>query len=185
MTAQLPYDFFAATLSNSIRLINDSKLLNQHGRYRSAAALAISAIEELGKALIFRWAVINRCSKRKNPSHLEKQAATFALLSANELVKKRGKRMRASIRSNSRSFFGIGPFSDQFVWARSGFYEDLRMFATYSDLDSKMPARMLDKFSAGLTEDLVSFHEKAYRTIRNTRAMAQAAIIFENDLGRM
>ncbi|HUH10646.1 MAG TPA: AbiV family abortive infection protein, partial [Brevundimonas sp.] len=59
--------FYDKTLLNANRLHADSKLLAEHGRAHSSIILGVFAIEELGKALITRWAVRNRASKREFP----------------------------------------------------------------------------------------------------------------------
>lgn len=81
-------DHIKLTQSNAKRLINDAKTLTTAGGHLSGIILAILGIEELGKSFIKIWGVKNEASKRIHPSHIEKQGAVFALLSANELLKK-------------------------------------------------------------------------------------------------
>ena len=90
-------EYFQRTIDNAERLWADSRLLNAEGRSKSAIILAILAIEELGKALITVWGVRNLASKREHPTHVEKQTATFALLSSDEILKKDRGRVRKHI----------------------------------------------------------------------------------------
>jgi AbiV family abortive infection protein len=61
---------------NVFRLVNDAKLLNEHERYSSAYALAVLALEELGKFLFIVWGLP---APKKN-RHVVKQRAVGALL---------------------------------------------------------------------------------------------------------
>ena len=44
-------------VANTARLLSDAKLLNEHGRYASAFALAALAMEEIGKVILKLWDV--------------------------------------------------------------------------------------------------------------------------------
>jgi AbiV family abortive infection protein len=73
-------DGIAAAQANSRRLIDDAKVLAEAGRYPSAAALAILAIEERGKVIILKRMAIVPGDKLKETwrdyrSHRAKNAA--------------------------------------------------------------------------------------------------------------
>lgn len=69
-------------LANATRLLNDAKLLVEHRRFASAFALAVLAVEEIGKALIDGWNADAPLPKPKTyqSPHIQKQAAVSALL---------------------------------------------------------------------------------------------------------
>ncbi|WP_323801185.1 AbiV family abortive infection protein [Parasphingorhabdus sp.] len=178
-------EHFERTVTNAERLWSDSKLLNAHSREKSAIILAVFAIEELGKALITSWGVKNIASKREHPTHAKKQSATFALLCANEMLKKNRKRMQKQIEQGTINFLKIGPFSHQFAWTRQGFFDGLRMAATYADKDPKFPTELADQFDSELPTELQEWFRKAILTTRNIKAMTLAAAIYANGLGKL
>ena len=176
---------FNRTVANAERLTVDSQLMIDHGRVGSAIMLAIFAIEELGKALISVWGVRNKKNSRAYPSHVEKQAATFALLAAVEASTMTEARL-VEIRSAGGGFHEIGPLSSQFAHARSGFFEDVRKAVTYADQDSKLPLHKLgDEITVSLASEILDWFELAGSSVTNVPAMILASTIFENDLGRM
>lgn len=179
-----PPAFYEKTLVNARRLLEDSKLLADHDRPQSSVILGIFAIEELGKALIARWGVRNRASRRDYPSHVEKQAATFALMSAVEQLAN-VPRMKKYWKRGSLNFNKIGPHSHQFAHARAGFYDDLRMSMTYADEEPKYPDELRDIVCVGLARELHGYFEKALANVEVPLAMELAAIAYENDLGRL
>lgn len=176
--------FYDKTLANAGRLLADSKLLAEHGRAHSSIILGVFAIEELGKALITRWAVRNKASKRDFPTHVEKQAATFALMSAAEHMSDRA-RARKFLDRGTLNFLKFGPHSHQFAWARAGFYDDLRMAVTYADADPKIPDELQAQISVDLACELHGFFKAALGCIDNSDAMDLASAIYENGLGRL
>lgn len=77
-------------MHNGLRLVEDSILLNKHGRYSSAFALAVLALEELGKILLWRWereGPLPRGSKNLT-YHIRKQLAVAFFNSAPPLIDK-------------------------------------------------------------------------------------------------
>jgi AbiV family abortive infection protein len=71
-------DKHKSIVANAERLLADAKLLNENGRYASAFALAILALEEIGKVTLRLWAVPEPKGRRYD--HLSKQMAVAALL---------------------------------------------------------------------------------------------------------
>ena len=71
-------------LENSGRLLEDSELLVQHGRYGSAFALAVLGLEEVGKAVLYKWGESEELRKLslKKTFHVQKQLAVAHLLAA-------------------------------------------------------------------------------------------------------
>jgi AbiV family abortive infection protein len=65
-------------VANAERLLADAKLLNENGRYASAFALAILALEEIGKVTLRLWGVPE--PKGGKYGHKSKQMAVAALL---------------------------------------------------------------------------------------------------------
>ncbi|MEK7455444.1 MAG: AbiV family abortive infection protein [Pseudomonadota bacterium] len=178
-------EYFQRTLENAERLWSDSKFLNDEARSRSAIILAIFAIEELGKALITKWGVRNLASKREHPTHVEKQTATFALLSADEILKKDRVRVRKHIERGTFDFLKIGPMSHQFAWARGGFFDDVRMAATYADKEPKIPDDLTDSIDTNLVDELHRWFRNAVAASKNQEAMSLAAAFYQNGLGRL
>jgi len=176
---------FRLTVANARRLWSDGRVLNQDGRAKSAILLGVLALEEFGKALITLWGAKNLASKRLHPTHIEKQAALFALLAANEMLGKAKKRVRRQVEKGAANFLTIGELSHQFAWARSGFYEQLRTFATYHDVKPVWPAELKEHIDSDLAGDVLGYFQKAILATRNVKAMALAAEIYSNDLGRL
>lgn len=176
---------FDKTVANAKRLAADSRLLIENDRAYSAIMLAVFAIEELGKALITFWGVRNKKHSRPYPTHIEKQSAAFALLAALEMSELT-KSQFLEIRNAGGGFHEMGPLSSQFAYARSGFFDDIRMVVTYADQSPKLPLDSLeDNISVTVAADILDWFELAGTSMSNGRAMELASTIFENDLGRM
>jgi len=69
-------------IKNAGRLIDDARLLLDHGRSESAASLSVLAMEEIGKAFLIR--IGDRDGAR---SHKKKQGACWTLIFASHLIK--------------------------------------------------------------------------------------------------
>jgi hypothetical protein len=68
-------------LANATRLLNDARILVAHRSFASAFALAVLAVEEIGKALIEHWSEDAPLGKAKSASlHIQKQMAVSSLL---------------------------------------------------------------------------------------------------------
>jgi AbiV family abortive infection protein len=69
-------------MGNATRLLNDARLLVDHRRFASAFALAVLAVEEIGKALIDGWNADAPLAKPMGfqSLHIQKQSAVAALL---------------------------------------------------------------------------------------------------------
>lgn len=178
--------FYWGVRRNAKRLIDDARLMKRKKRYASAVATAILGIEELGKALIIKWGVKNQASRRKYPTHVEKQSATFALLSASELIKEDSKRLDLVRKMEIIDFHALGPYSSQFAHARGGFYEDLRKAVIYSDEEPKFdPAKLTPHIDANLVNDIIGFFVRVEKCVGCTPSMDLAATFYSLDLGRM
>ena len=75
-------DKVVAIAANCGRLISDARLLDSYGRKESAYALAVLALEEVGKLLLQVWGFPDR----RGYSHLSKQRAAAALDFAKTVV---------------------------------------------------------------------------------------------------
>lgn len=172
---------------NALRLYNDSRLLSLTGRHVSATTHAILAIEELGKSLISEWNVVNVGSKRSNPTHIEKQAATLALLAAHELLSPRGQILMTQVQAGARrpDFNEFGGYCEQLAFARSGFLENLRMTLAYEDVEPPYDKTTSVSAAKGLAKDLRRWIKDALKRRKSTRTMKLAAEIYRNDLGRL
>jgi AbiV family abortive infection protein len=68
-------------LANATRLLNDATILLDHRSFATAFALAVLAIEEIGKALIDSWSTEAPLAETKSRSlHIQKQTAVASLL---------------------------------------------------------------------------------------------------------
>jgi AbiV family abortive infection protein len=76
-------------LGNATRLLDDARLLVNHQRYASAFALAVLAVEEIGKVLLKGWHSEGPLAKPKERSsaHVKKQTAVASLLLGAMLVR--------------------------------------------------------------------------------------------------
>lgn len=106
------FELWFAAVQNAQRFADDAELLIENERGESAVILSVLAIEEFRKALITKWGVRNEDTKRDFPSHLEKQAATFALLHAEEVANASRKKAEKYRKQNDFRIFG--PHSEQF-----------------------------------------------------------------------
>ncbi len=79
----------------------------------------------------------------------------------------------------------MGPHSEQFAWARAGFYDDLRMAMTYADKDPKLPHDLMDQVDTGMATEIHKYYVRANQLIKNPKAMDLAAMIYTNGLGRL
>lgn len=72
----------ALVLANATRLLNDARILVMHRSFASAFALAVLAVEEIGKALMDGWNEHDQLvGKPRSPSlHIQKQTAVASLL---------------------------------------------------------------------------------------------------------
>jgi AbiV family abortive infection protein len=75
-------------VANAARLLSDAKFLSDGGRFASAFALAVIALEEIGKVILDIWdeAVPLQKHKAAQSAHLRKQAAVASLLLARTAV---------------------------------------------------------------------------------------------------
>ena len=178
-------EYWVTARENARRLLDDAKVLIEHESGDSAIILGVLAIEELGKALIARWNVRNIASKKEYPTHIEKQAATFALLAADELLKDNSRRLKKLQRQPERDLKKVGPMCEQFCYARVGFYDDLRMVSTYADREPKWPTDVIEGKSVGLAREIAEFFRKAVQATNRKDSMRLASIIWQNDLGRL
>lgn len=169
---------------NFRRLAKDAKLLIENDRFRSAVLIAILAMEELGKSFVIDWRARNSASKRKHPTHVEKQSAVFCVLAAAEGNKHhhRWERLNAS---GSLDLHKLGPDSSQLAWARTGFYEDVRVFVTYYDEVPKLPAELLEQIDGELAAEILDYCKRAEVACRKRKLYSLAKEIFVNDLGRL
>ena len=167
--------------NNARRLHDDSVLLCANGRMLSSIILAVFAIEELGKSLIYTWGIRNMAHNRTYPTHLEKQSATFCLLSASEIVSLDPDVFKILL----PSFTKAGPLSVQFAHARVGFYDNLRLAATYLDQNPIFPAGAMNLIGEEFVHELHDYFRRADLIKGNKQAMEFASMVFEHDLGRM
>lgn len=88
-------------LDNARRLVADALLLVEHGRHRTAFAVAVIALEEVGKIVVRRWRTMDKPLTAKRRSlHLSKQCAVASLLVA--------ARLRPQLHDRDRSRAALG-----------------------------------------------------------------------------
>jgi AbiV family abortive infection protein len=82
-------DLHEQIIENAARLLADAKFLAENSRYASAFALAVLGVEEIGKAILKAWSVVEPLPKTKGRRslHIEKQTAVGALLVASFAIK--------------------------------------------------------------------------------------------------
>lgn len=92
MTEHFDTDDRTLIIENVARLLRDAKLLADHSRFASAFALAVLAIEEIGKVVLEIWDSAEPLSKPKGrrTAHIRKQAAIGSLLLASFAVREFG-----------------------------------------------------------------------------------------------
>lgn len=106
-------------------------------------------------------------------------------MSSDEILKKDRGRVRKHIERGTFNFLKIGPLSHQFAWARGGFFDDVRMAATYADKEPKIPHDLTDSIDVDLVDELHGWFRHAVEATENPEAMSLAAEIYQNGLGRL
>lgn len=81
-----------AVIANAARLLQDAKLLVDHTRFASAFALAVLAVEEIGKVILDIWGRTAPLAKPvvRRSAHIRKQAAVSSLLLASFAIREFG-----------------------------------------------------------------------------------------------
>lgn len=169
---------------NSRRLLTDAEISVRLRRTHTSVGLAVQALEEFGKALILRWGVKN-LARKGALNHIDKQAATFALLSANELLEKNGKLLARLLKRDGVDLSNVGYYSNQFCCARGGFFENLRMSVTYEDEVPVFPSEVIEALKPGVAKDIIGFTKKARLASRNSEAMKLASVFYTHNHARM
>ncbi|MFD1343998.1 hypothetical protein [Litorisediminicola beolgyonensis] len=90
---------------------------------------------------------------------------------------------RLSKFGNGKMIRENGPYSEQMVWARAGWYDDLRMVCTYSDREPIWPSEITRDFNAQLVDELHAFFKKGQVAGRSKIAVEFGAVLYENDFG--
>jgi AbiV family abortive infection protein len=97
-----PTTMNARVMRNAKRLLEDAKLLNEHRRHASAFALAVLALEEIGKAILQKWDLLGHTAV-----HSHKQRAVSSLLFMDtylrESARQAGRRMPHPLKPRSLS----------------------------------------------------------------------------------
>jgi hypothetical protein len=106
-------------------------------------------------------------------------------LSAAELLGKNRRRLLKRMQSGQLDFLKEGGHCSQLAWARSGFYDDLRKFATFLDEKPPLPQELFQDLGEGLVSDLYAFYDEALKLIKKGPVMELAAQIYSNNLGRL
>jgi len=127
----------------------------------------------------------NDASKRKPLTHVGKQAATFALLSSDELLAKKSKLLNRLLNCEDADFSNVSPYSEQFAFARGGFFENIRLTVTYQNEEPIYSSATTDTIGPEFVGELISYVKKARLAARNPEAMNLAAIFHANDLGQL
>ena len=127
-------------IANAARLLKDAKLLVDHERYASAFALAVLALEEIGKVLLELWgnpeAPPNR--KQRLSAHIKKQAAVSSLLLAESVTNELGEEIASCPTDNALvervARFMHGSESGRFHWlVRIGAVDKTKQLGLYRD----------------------------------------------------
>lgn len=108
---------------NSLRLIHDAKLLLEHGRYPSATALAILAIEERGKV-----AVLKRLAIVSEPADLKKTWKDYR----SHRAKNAGWIVPELVRDGARTLIAMAPAVDKGA-EHTALLDNLKQIAFYTD----------------------------------------------------
>jgi AbiV family abortive infection protein len=159
---------------NVVRLVDDAKLLNEHERYSSAYALAILALEEVGKLLFILWGV----PEPKKNRHVVKQRAVGALLMSQWIDKEFGDHETLNEELIER---GAKALSESSPGRLSEFIEmtvldKAKQAALYSDEWSSAFDPALAHEEAGMLLDMVV---QAVGAIPDPRALEGGAHLFE------
>jgi AbiV family abortive infection protein len=176
-------------IANAARLLKDAKLLVNHERYASAFALAVLALEEIGKVVLHLWGNPEATSKlNKHPSApIKKQAAVSSLLLAESVAKELG----AAITTGSASDelvervarFMHGSESGRFHWlVRIGAMDKTKQVALYRDDWLDAAGLSADQFTYTDLQALFEQCRHAIAAVGDQRMMRVGKAIYEADL---
>lgn len=134
-------------LENARRLVADVLLLVEHGRHATAFAVAVIALEEVGKIVLRRWRTMDTPLTAKRRSlHLSKQCAVASLLVAARLSPQLhdGDRSRAALGrlvAGSAAAFLVSVEGDWRLSAETGLIDRRKQAAFYRDEEAADAAR--------------------------------------------
>lgn len=178
-------------INNAQRLIFDARLLDEHGRYASAVALATLALEELGKCTLLRWQAVARrqiSHPRNSTSHIRKQAAVASLLLANLIEEQFGLRVRGGERENVKdevlSLLLDSPMAKDVYWTRAGISDLLKQIALYEDESPIVPDITRDQIGSDEVASILGDCEKVAFAWKSSNAVNAGLVIYEMDYGR-
>lgn len=84
---KIVFDFKDAVAENIVRLVADAHYLNQDNRHASAFALALIAMEEVGKLILRVWEEAGmKPTRKRRTQHLQKQAAVACVMLAGSIL---------------------------------------------------------------------------------------------------
>ncbi len=173
-----------AVIANAARLLRDAKLLVDHTRFASAFALAVLAVEEIGKVILDIWGSAAPLSKPvlRRSAHLRKQAAVSSLLLASFAVREFGavvddaneelvQRVAAAFRLSDE-----GRFMSQ---VHVGALDKTKQLGLYRDdwlTDASLHA---DQFNGADVDAIFTIARRAIEVVGDARMMRTGRAIYE------
>jgi AbiV family abortive infection protein len=180
-----------AIIANAARLLKDAKLLLDHGRYASSFALAVLALEEIGKVVLDLWGWPEASPKpSKRPSaHVRKQAAVSSLLLAESVTKEWGDFINregpseALVEGVARSMHHSEP--GRFHWMVGiGAVDKTKQLSLYRDDWFKIAGLSADQFDGDDVARVLERCRLAVTVVGDKRIMRVGMAIYETGLLR-
>ena len=171
-------------LDNARRLVADALLLVEHGRHATAFAVAVIALEEVGKIVLRRWRTMDTpLTVRRRSLHLSKQCAVASLLVAARLRPQLhdGDRSRAALGrlvAASAATFLVSAEGDWQLSAEAGLVDRKKQAALYQD-EGSVDAMRWNGFMAADALLLVGHCRAALDAVDDFPVMELARSVFE------
>jgi AbiV family abortive infection protein len=172
-----------AILDNARRLVADARLLSDHDRQGSAFALALIALEEIGKITLRRWESIKPIIAKRKTQHLRKQCAVGSLLIAAQMSAPLNDpdRSQDALRRLVATAVTAGLTSAESDWmisAEQGLVDKKKQFALYKD--EQIPATLQGQsFQPDDVEKIIGYCRAALDVVDDHLVMNVARGIYE------
>ena len=175
-----------AIIANAARLLKGAKLLLDHGRYASAFALSVLALEEIGKVVLDLWGRPEAPPKpsQRPSAHVRKQAAVSSLLLAESVTKEWGDLVNtepsseALVERVARSMYHSEP--GRFHWIVGiGAIDKTKQFSLYRDDWFEIAGLSADQFEGDDVARVLERCRLAVAVVGDKRIMRVGKAVYE------
>lgn len=175
-----------AILDNARQIVADARLLSDHDRQSTAFALAVIALEEIGKITLRRWESIKPVTAKRKNLHIRKQSAAGALLIAAQMTlplndRDRSKDALRRLVAVAATVVFASLESDWIIAVEQGLVDKKKQLALYRD--EQIPAALQgQKFQSDDVEKIIFYCKAALDAVDDHLVMNVARSIYERRL---